>query len=349
MKKSFADAGKSAEKNGSRYVWVDIIRGFMILVVVMFHVPAWIEDAPGNFLLGRLINRFFTPYMMPMMMILSGFFIVRSVEKPLKEYYVGKFRSIVWPYLVWQTIYLLVLISLSGNIEEVRPFIKYWDPVSYLWYLFFLSLMLLGAPLLRFVSGFLFLALFVAGDILTASQDWVFISGGIKTFMFFGVMFSFGALFGKWYPKISGLFAGWVARAFVVVTFMIGSVTVFWRGSYDKSTLLWLLLTLIGFVSMVGVTVWIQDLPFFAPIAWLGKNSLVLYVTHLPAGMLLGHLGSTTGITSRMPNGVAFCMLTAILVGVGVLFVAMRRLRLIDALFVGPRLNWGAQRHSKIV
>ncbi|MGQ4496125.1 acyltransferase family protein [Dermabacteraceae bacterium P13101] len=343
MKKSCAVTEKAAAANASRYVWIDVIRGVMILTVIMFHVPAWIGDAPGGFLPGRLINRFFTPYMMPVMMILSGFFIAHSIAKPLKVYYASKFRAIVWPYLIWQFLYLVTALWIAGKTMPIKFFIgTFWDPISYLWYLFFLSLLLLGAPLLRVVPGAVFLVAFALGNMILASGDWVFISGGAKTFMFFGVMFSFGYLFGKNYPKISHLFTGWAARSAVIVTLAIGSVTVFWRDSYDKSTLLWLVLTLIGFVSMVGFAMWVQDASFMRPVSWLGKNSLVLYVTHFPAGMLLGYLGSTTGITARMSNGVAFCILTAILVGVGVLFVAMRRLRPIDALFVGPRLNRGA-------
>lgn len=116
----------------SRLEWMDTLRGLAIILVLMWHAPA----IPALFgyempvwLAG--LNNFFLPFRMPTLMFLSGLLLSHSMSKGWRVYYTGKFRSLVWPYILWAALHMVLY---GRGLELTNP--RSWIATGYLWFLF---------------------------------------------------------------------------------------------------------------------------------------------------------------------------------------------------------------------
>lgn len=118
-----------------RHRWMDLVRGTAILFLLLSHastIPG-ITAAIATPEAVHLLNAFLSPFRMPVLMVLSGALLARSLGRPLGTYIWGKARVLVWSYLVWAIVIFAVLGRLS---ELLRPW--EWVQTLYLWYLAFL-------------------------------------------------------------------------------------------------------------------------------------------------------------------------------------------------------------------
>ncbi len=136
-----------AASPGARLHWMDAVRGTAILLLLIWHasaVPEMYDITMPDWV--RALNAFVLPYRMPTLMLLSGMLLSRSLRKPLPQYYAGKFAMIMWPYVVWVIIAKFTFLEVVG-----LPWYHWraWYSTSYLWFLFFIGVYYLIAPMLR--------------------------------------------------------------------------------------------------------------------------------------------------------------------------------------------------------
>ncbi len=99
---------------------MDLLRGGAIVLVLALHATLmveWHHVEPWPAL--AWINLAFTPYRMPMLMLLSGLMLDRSMRKGWARHYQGKLDRMVWPPLVWAVITHAVMRhgALSPNMQ----------------------------------------------------------------------------------------------------------------------------------------------------------------------------------------------------------------------------------------
>lgn len=127
----------------NRYVWVDYLRGVIIILVVYHHaflgmvkngisVPQSIVDA----------NMAAYSFRMPLFFIFSGIFTGLSLSyRPLKNILWNKFNLLFYPYLVWAAIQITLQIIFSDYSNSDRAFRNYlyifYQPkaIAHFWYL----------------------------------------------------------------------------------------------------------------------------------------------------------------------------------------------------------------------
>ena len=119
--------------------WVDVARGIAELSVVTFHILQALSNArltpPGLF-------DFWTPVgdmiRMPLMMLLAGLFLERSLAKGPGPFFSGKAKRVLWPFVVWAHIYALYWF-LRPSEHDTRTaselLLTIVDPGSHLWFL----------------------------------------------------------------------------------------------------------------------------------------------------------------------------------------------------------------------
>jgi fucose 4-O-acetylase-like acetyltransferase len=89
----------------SRLKWIDYARGIAIMLVCYRHVyegskEAGIPVKDYNFLEYANISLY--SFRMPLFFIISGLFILRSLQKKgIKQYIEGRARTILYPYFLW--------------------------------------------------------------------------------------------------------------------------------------------------------------------------------------------------------------------------------------------------------
>ena len=132
--------------SGSRMAWMDIVRGAAVLAVVAFHSVTMVEryGIEAN-VIWRYLNETLKLFRMPILVFLSGMLLTRSLAKPTPQYIYGKISGIFWPFLVWSTIYGVVLQLDFTNIQALQIL---YTGGSHLWFLvFLLSYYIVAKPL----------------------------------------------------------------------------------------------------------------------------------------------------------------------------------------------------------
>ncbi|MGQ4496494.1 M24 family metallopeptidase [Dermabacteraceae bacterium P13101] len=129
-----------------RLLWVDTLRGIAICLVV-FHHSFIVVPRFSEFL--NSVDEAVITLRMPLLFFVSGCMVPGSMRRGMKHYLDSRVRHVIWPYLGWQAQYIVMVGSVMGLFNLV-----YWGPMSTLWFLFFLIVYYLIAPLSRYVTWF---------------------------------------------------------------------------------------------------------------------------------------------------------------------------------------------------
>lgn len=119
--------------------WIDVARGLAELSVVTFHILQAMTNAG---LTPDGLFDFWTPVgdmiRMPLMMLLAGLFLERSMAKGSGPFFSGKSRRVLWPFLVWAHIYAIYWFLRPSAFDSrtvTDVLLTAVDPGSHLWFL----------------------------------------------------------------------------------------------------------------------------------------------------------------------------------------------------------------------
>jgi hypothetical protein len=104
---SGADSPSAQQRERSQ--WMDVTRGEMVLLVIMFHSTGLLRygdvTPPPQIV---TLNNLSEPYWMPTLSFLSGMLADSSMDKDAVDYYDGKVRTVLYPFVVWTVVYAAV-------------------------------------------------------------------------------------------------------------------------------------------------------------------------------------------------------------------------------------------------
>lgn len=102
-----------------------LLRGTAVILIAVMH--ATVEGGSGAM---QVVNVLLEPFRVPMLLVVSGMLLHRSLAKPLRIYVSGKVRRILWPWLVWMVPMIAVWwATFAGN--PTAFLVDY----THLWYL----------------------------------------------------------------------------------------------------------------------------------------------------------------------------------------------------------------------
>ncbi|MGP9538177.1 acyltransferase family protein [Brachybacterium sp. AOP43-C2-M15] len=270
----------------TRMTWMDAVRGTAILLLLLWHASAvpvlFGVEMPE---IVRSANAFFLPFRMPTLMLLSGMLLGRSLRKPLPRYLVGKIAMVLWPYLIWVVIAKLTFLDMAG-----LPWWHWraWYATSYLWFLFFIGIYYIAAPLLRRLPAWVPIVIAIAGGLLLEP-------GSMEQRMAYFAIFFFG---GHWLARFPDLVQRlsrprWtVLLALPAIAFGAASVA---RPDALQYLIWGAPLSIAGALALVGT--YSAALPEgFARrgLEALGRSSIVFYVSHFPVMALISQSALST-------------------------------------------------------
>lgn len=263
----------------TRLTWMDSVRGAAILLLLLWHasaVPVLYDVSMPEAI--RSINAFFLPFRMPTLMLLSGMLLTRSLRKPLPRYLAGKVAMVLWPYLLWVLIAELTFLDQPG-----LPWWHWraWYATSYLWFLFFIGVYYAIAPLMRRLPAWFPI-------VLAALSGLVLETGSMEQRMaYFAIFFFAGNLLAARPQLIDRLTRPRMTALLAVPALAFGILSVA-RPELLHHLIWGAPLSIIGSLVLIGTFSRVRhDGRLLGGVAFLGRSSIVFYVSHFPVMALI--------------------------------------------------------------
>lgn len=322
-------------QSSSRMLWMDMLRGMAISLVVIYHCTVYMwEKYPEAFAGLMYFGELLAPLRMPLLFFLSGLLLARSIDKGAKTYALGKLNNLIYPFVVWTLVlYFLyeareAILGLPSEIEPVRALL--YDPWHHLWFLHYLAvyyvigffLFKAGLLVAALVAGILYLVGYPAGyGYLTA------------LFMFFiaGAFANRSSAFPEWIlmhrrPLVWG---GLAVITFCLVAVALGLVPI------AKHNLTYCVVAGAALPIAIYLAIRAERWRYAPALAYLGRNSLVLYMVHVPVGIAIPLLLSGTELNPLYLFPLYLALVFAICLGV----VWLRsRSQMVDLMFSSESL-----------
>lgn len=273
-----------------RLEWLDFARGASILLVVMFHASTALEEHGAISELYWFASNLFGPIRMPVFFLVSGFLARGLLQKSWPYLLNQRVALLAYLFTIWTVIHFGVAVALPlGQDAPLASLLtSFYRPSSVLWFIWALALYLVvakiglsTAPLLAMATSVLLSAAVHSGYLAFES----FVHGNVLEFMPF---FLFGALYSA--PAIRS--EALKRRRYVVLS--AASYLLLFAVLYEQwvppglSGPLALLLAILGVNLGIGASILACRSERLARVpAFLGRNTLAVYVAHYPIVQLL--------------------------------------------------------------
>lgn len=267
----------------ARQAWIDMARGGCVLLVVLFHVVIWhLPMLHGDLhpQTWAALNNVVGGIRMPLLLLLSGMLASGKVARGRPA--LRSAAANYWLYVVWLTIYALVIPPLHTEaVGTVHPGTDWLQqlvaPETPLWYIFGLAVFMTGLWLLRrlhvpipvILAALLVLTLLVRpGDVIALK---------VPDLAFYYVLGVWSAPWLKRHVHAQPwllLGAGAVLAVVPSICARLGMPSVvmdlsFVAGNVGK-----------GLGALAIMAMWERWLGALRPLAWVGRRTLSVYVMH---------------------------------------------------------------------
>lgn len=282
-----------------RVEWVDYLKGFCILFVVMLHSVEGVEKAVGEIGWMHLFVDISQPMRMPAFFLASGLFFMRSVDKPRSQFFDSKLLHFGYFYVLWLTIqFAFKAPGMAAEGGVAAPLENYLlafvQPFGTLWFIYILPVFFIACRLTRNLAPEKVLAVALALQIMPIHTGSMIIDPFASYFLWFFIGYAYSRLVFRLADD-----AGERPLLFFVATIVIVAATWFlatWKfplsilpdwlvvGSrypeFAASMLpgVSLVLGFGGIVALVSISVLLANLKIGESIRWCGAHSIVIYL-----------------------------------------------------------------------
>ncbi|MEO8583714.1 MAG: acyltransferase [Flavitalea sp.] len=295
----------------SRYAWIDYAKGICIILVTFRHVQEGLHPAGAEYAYPGLkfADVFFFSFRMPLFFIVSGIFLGGALrKKSLNEYIGGRFKSLIWPMLVWGVLQITLQLIFSKYVNVDRQPIDYLyllikpRQIEQFWYLH--TLFLTGSlyAILKVKAKFKMIHQVLLG-ILLYSITGIFRYYKINEYFgitehiflldvfFYYIFFTMGDLFGKailneknykYFSSIKTFLL--FTPVFFILEYYFTTININAKWDYyvqNHMPALFIFVGLIGGAFLIHCSFLLQKLDKLKFIRVVGYHSLYIYVIHL--------------------------------------------------------------------
>lgn len=270
---------RDSSKRMTRIAWADYAKGICIILVVMLYAVEHVEGVAGHAGWLDAVVAFARPFRMPDFFFVSGVLLTLAIHRDWRTFLDRKVVHFAYFYALWLTIlvafgsrWIAAKTGWSGvGALYVKSFVH---PYSMLWFIYLLPVFFVltkalhrAPPLLVWLCA---AALQIAG-----------LETGIKVldkFAPYYVFFYSGYLLAPYVLRLADAVSARPARAVVGIGLWGVLEAYLVLADYALLPGISLALGLIGAAAVVSVSALIAKTPVFAPLAYCGRNSLVVYL-----------------------------------------------------------------------
>lgn len=274
--------------NANRFYYIDCLKGFLVSLVIFFHVFILIPNELKNSIsLYKLLSDFmdiFLLYRMPILFLVCGFFC-RVFENNFIIFFSKKIKKIIYPYFIWSFIYTLFFsfLGFAGYkfIEIKFNLIKLiFGQMEVTWFLYFLFIFSILVGFLKNINiKILFLFFLLINYLLNNVFILPFYNslywGDISFYLLF---FLSGFLFFKYFNRIEeNIFL--FKFKFLSFCFFIIVILIRLNSNFFKTDLIYFFCVIFSLPFLVNFVMYL-DRKSFRFFSRIGKNSIIYYLTH---------------------------------------------------------------------
>jgi uncharacterized membrane protein YcfT len=319
-----ARMGTEMGQGAPRVDWVDYAKGFCIVMVVMMHSTLGVEAAAGHESWMHHLVAFAKPFRMPDFFMISGLFLARVIDRDWRTYLDRKVVHFAYFYVLWVTIQFAfkapAFMAEHGARGVALMYLEaFIEPFGTLWFIYLLPVFFVVTKLTRRVPVLVVWTVLAALEIAHIQTGWTVIDEFAARFVYFYTGYILATRIFQIAAAVQA--RPWLAAYGLIAWALLNGFYV--MQGFDGKPFVSLTLGLIGAVAVVSVSALMAKSDMFAPLRWLGKNSIVVYLA-----FFLGMAGSRAALlkTGIVPDlGTVALLVTAsgIAVAVG-LFLAVR-------------------------
>lgn len=264
----------------SRVRMVDAVKGMAIILVVYGHVLQSLGHRNWwNTPFSAFQDRFIYSFHMPAFFFVAGLFLQASLARSgTKEFIIQRFRTVLWPYIVFGCgIYFELKFGSGashGHIDLLHQVFIPFLTGSGSWFLPTLFLCLILAVILNRLPGWLRFALALVMNLMLPIHGLGIVLEGVAKYF---VYLTVGELVGKRIEKLESM-PRWSALASSALVFlMVAAANLY---SLHPAKPLTLLLGLAGTLALFLLAAGLKVTSIESAFAWCGVASLGIFVLH---------------------------------------------------------------------
>jgi uncharacterized membrane protein YcfT len=269
----------SVEKQ--RLAWVDLAKGICIIGVITMYAAHKMKDNLGGVGWMEYWVAFAKPFRMPDFFLLSGLFLGRVIDRPLRQFLDRRVVHYLYFFVLWSLIiygFRIAALAVGIYSPEKSMGSLLWnliEPFGKLWFIQLLPLLAITVRLLRNQNPWVVLSLAAILQILPIEfGPWSQVGNFCERFVYFLVGYQFG-------EAIIAL-ANWANER----TRTTAALALLWIGTNSlcvstgiaELPVAELLLGLWGCLGVIFVATLVTDLASFRWLGYLGETSLVAYL-----------------------------------------------------------------------
>lgn len=330
------------DTRAARQLWADVAKGACIVLVVLWHVTRkdylqldWDLGVPVTGAWGRL-SEVLLPVRMPLFFLISGLFAARRLDRPWRDVLSRRVGSLVYLFVLWTLVHTVVLQLTPGFDTAVADspldlLVQLTITPGNLWYLLALAAYVVVARASREVphwalAGALLLsAIAYAGLVPTPGNR-----AGLLTNL---VWFLLGTRVVHLPTPARRLLVPTGRRVVVLCVVVFAVAAAAWQAlGADRWVGVRPVLGLLGIAAGAGIAVLVSRTRIGDPLARLGRQTLPVYVLHLPLVALV-HLTSSRLVDdgSAASRSLALAVVYPVVVTAAVAAVCLALHRLLTA------------------
>lgn len=287
---------RQSRPGAAHIAWIDHAKGFTIILVVMLYANEMIEHATGRQGWLDYAVAFAKPFRMPDFFLVSGILLPLAIHRAWRIFLDRKVIHFAYFYMLWVTI----LIAFESPWIAARTgwpgvgalyLTSVVHPYGLLWFIYMLSVFFVVTKLLgRFPAMLVWL---VAAGLQVAALD-----TGLKVldkFAMYYVFFYSGYIVSPYIVRLADAALAQPALALWGLTIwgLLNAYLVF--AGHAELPGVGLILGLLGSLAVVAFSALLSKAAWAAPLAYCGRNSIVIYLAFFIPLVVTRKLLTSTG------------------------------------------------------